>query len=99
MKIPKELLFGEVFERIREDFDFLIKCLDDSPKQEKELSEFVWDYLYSNSIVNLNEDSLIELYNELFILSEKIKFKTERKGYCFSDDDWFELKEIIDKYQ
>lgn len=99
MNIPKELLYEEIFERIREDFVFLIKCIEDSPEQETEVSEFVWDYLYSDSIINLNEDSLMELYNEVFLMSEKIKFKTERKGYFFSDDDWFELKEIIDKYQ
>lgn len=99
MNVPKELLFEEIFERIREDFVFLIKCIEDSPEQENELSEFVWDYLYSDSIINLSEGTLIELYNEIFLLSEKIKFKTERKGYFFTDDDWFDLKDIIDKYQ
>ncbi|WP_430794468.1 hypothetical protein, partial [Bacillus cereus] len=42
MEIPKKLILEEVYEKIKEDFVYIIECIENSPQQDKEDTEYVW---------------------------------------------------------
>lgn len=98
MKIPKELIYEEIFERINNDIVYIIGFIESSKEQEKEVSDFTWDWLYDGHFFKLEESLLISFWSEIFIFSEKLKTKSQKYGYEFTDDDWFEFKDILDKY-
>lgn len=47
----------------------------------------------------MSNEEIISLSNELFIFSERIKNKMMFKKYDFSDDDWYEFREILDEIE
>ncbi|OOR20559.1 hypothetical protein [Bacillus cereus] len=97
--IPKKLLLEEVYEKIKEDFVYIIECIENSPEQDKEVTEYVWQYLYGDTLYKLDDNQLIKLANSIFIFAQKVKFKLSKLDNVFSDDDWFELKDILDEYE
>lgn len=99
IQIPKKLVLEEVYEKIKEDFVYIIECIENSPKQDEEVTEYVWQYLYGDTFFKLDNNQLIELADSIFIFTQKLKFKLSRLGNIFSDDDWFELKDILDEYE
>ncbi|MES9667883.1 plasmid mobilization protein [Bacillus nitratireducens] len=99
MEIPKKLLLEEVYEKIKEDFVYIIECIENSPEQDKEVTEYVWQYLYGDTLFKLNDNQLIKLADSIFIFAQKLKFKLSKLDNVFSDDDWFELKDILDEYE
>jgi hypothetical protein len=68
-------------------------------KQETEIIDYVWQFLYSETLTEASENVLTNLSDSIFSFAEKLKIRQMKKGYIFSDEDWFELKEIIDKFQ
>lgn len=99
IKIPKKLVLEEVYEKIKEDFVYIIECIENSPEQDKTVTEYVWQYLYGDTLYKLDDDQLIKLADSIFIFAQKLKFKLSKLDNVFSDDDWFELKDILDEYE
>ncbi|PEI94090.1 hypothetical protein CN679_06250 [Bacillus pseudomycoides] len=99
IKIPKKLVLEEVYEKIKEDFIYIIECIENSPEQDMEVTEYVWQYLYGDTLYKLDDDQFIKLADSIFIFAQKLKFKLSKLDNIFSDDDWFELKDILDEYE
>ncbi len=99
IQIPKKLALEEVYEKIKEDFIYIIECIENSPKQDEEVTEYVWQYLYGDTLFKLDDNQLIELADSIFIFAQKLKFKLSKLDNVFEDDDWFELKDILDEYE
>ncbi|HDR8144137.1 TPA: hypothetical protein QC063_004418 [Bacillus cereus] len=99
IQIPKKLVLEEVYEKIKEDFVYIIECIENSPEQDKEVTEYVWQYLYGRTLYKLDGNQLIKMANSIFIFAQKLKFKLSKFDNIFEDDDWFELKDILDEYE
>ncbi|AUB67075.1 hypothetical protein CSW12_29860 (plasmid) [Bacillus cereus] len=99
MQIPKKLVLEEVYEKIKEDFIYIIESIENSPEQAKEVTEYVWQYLYGDTLYKLDDNQLIKLADSIFIFAQKLKFKLSKLDNVFEDDDWFELKDILDEYE
>ncbi|PEF43408.1 hypothetical protein CON22_26015 [Bacillus cereus] len=99
IKIPKKLILEEVYEKIKEDFVYIIECIENSPEQGMDVTEYVWQYLYGDTLYNLDVNQLIKFADCIFIFVQKVKFKLSKLGNIFSDNDWFELKDILDEYE
>ncbi|MEI3615387.1 MULTISPECIES: hypothetical protein [Bacillus cereus group] len=99
IKIPKKLVLEEVYEKIKEDFVYIIECIENSPEQDVEVTEYVWQYLYGDTLYKLDDNQLIKLADSIFIFAQKLKFKLSKLDNIFSDEDWFELKDILDEYE
>ncbi|MDA1774892.1 hypothetical protein PDJ95_26635 [Bacillus cereus] len=99
IQIPKKLALEEVYEKIKEDFIYIIECIENSPEQDEEVTEYVWQYLYGDTLFKLDDNQLIELADSIFICAQKLKFKLAKLDNVFEDDDWFELKDILDEYE
>ncbi|PFX36782.1 hypothetical protein COL32_27845 [Bacillus pseudomycoides] len=99
IKVPKKIVLEEVYEKIKEDFVYIIGCIENSPEQGAEFTEYVWQYLYGDTLYKLDDDQLIKLADNIFIFAQKLKFKLSKLDNVFSDDDWFELKDILDEYE
>ncbi|HDR8312437.1 TPA: hypothetical protein QC142_005813, partial [Bacillus cereus] len=96
IQIPKKLALEEVYEKVKEDFIYIIECIENSPEQDEEVTEYVWQYLYGDTLFKLDDKQLIELADSIFIFAQKLKFKLAKLDNVFEDDDWFELKDILD---
>ncbi|KAB2364234.1 hypothetical protein [Bacillus thuringiensis] len=99
IQIPKKLVLEEVYEKIKEDFVYIIECIENSPEQDKEVTEYVWQYLYGPTLYKVDDNQLIKMANSIFIFAQKLKFKLSKLDNVFEDDDWFELKDILDEYE
>ncbi|WP_242225120.1 hypothetical protein [Bacillus cereus group sp. BfR-BA-01380] len=99
IKIPKSLVLEEVYEKIKEDFVYIIECIENSPKQGAAFTEYVWKYLYGDTLYKLDDDQLIKMADSIFIFAQKLKFKLSKLDNVFSNEDWFELKDILDEYE
>lgn len=78
IQIPEKLVLEEVYEKIKEDFTYIIKCIENSPEQDKEVAEYVWQYLYGDTLYKLDDNQLIELADIIFIFAQKLKFKLSK---------------------
>ena len=45
----------EIYEQIKDDFHFIGEAIENSPEQEKEVAEYVWEYLYGETLFALDE--------------------------------------------
>lgn len=97
--VPLKVVLEEVFEQIKEDFLYIGEAIENSPKQEKEVAEYVWEYLYGDTLFELDKNKLIEFANKIFIFTQKLKMKLLKLDNVFDDDDWFSLKDILDEYE
>lgn len=97
--VPLKVVLEEVFEQIKEDFLYIGEVIENSPKQEKEVAEYVWEYLYGDTLFELDKNKLIEFANKIFIFTQKLKMKLLKLDNVFDDDDWFSLKDILDEYE
>ncbi|HHL0370959.1 TPA: hypothetical protein ACQZ5B_003114, partial [Listeria monocytogenes] len=59
----------------------------------------ILEYISGKTLFELNENRLIEFSNEIFIYTQKLKFKMVNLENQFDDDDWYELKDILDEYE
>lgn len=99
IKIPKELLLKEVYEMIRNNILYICNTIESSPDQEEGLSDYVYEYIFEDFLYNLNHDVLINFSDEIYLFTEKLKSKLIDVKKHFNDDDWWELKDILDKYE
>lgn len=99
LEIPKRFVLEEIYEGIKNDFLYLIEVIKKSPEQEEDVVEYLFEYLYGDTLFQLEDAALIAFSDELFSFIQKIKFKMMKLEYHFDDDDWFELKDILDEYE
>lgn len=99
LEIPKRFVLEKVYEGIKNDFLYLIEVIESSPEQEEDVVDYLFEYLYGDTLFQLENAELIAFSDELFSFTQKIKFKMMKLEYHFDDDDWFELKDILDEYE
>lgn len=99
LEVPKKFVIEEVYESVKNDFIFLIDCIKNSDDQEDEIAEYLFEYVYGETLFEISEKELIRFSDDIFKYVQKIKFKTINLDYNFTDDDWYELKEILDEYE
>lgn len=99
IEISKELVLEEVYEKIRNNILYICQMIDDSPEQEEGISDYAYEYLFDGVLFELDENRLIDFANDIYIFSEKVKMKLLKADNFFEDDDWFDLKDILDEYE
>lgn len=99
IEIPKKVLLEEIYEQIKNDFIFIVDAIDNSREQEKEVAEYIWEYLYGKTLFELDETKLIEFANKVFLFTQKLKIKLIKLDNVFDNEDWFNLKDILDEYE
>lgn len=99
LEIPKRFVLEKVYEGIKNDFLYLIEVIESSPEQEEDVVDYLFEYLYGDTLFQLENAELMAFSDELFSFTQKIKFKMMKLEYHFDDDDWFELKDILDEYE
>ncbi|MBD8590988.1 MULTISPECIES: hypothetical protein [Peribacillus] len=99
LEVPKKVVLEEVYEQIKDDFIYIVNAIEKSPKQDKDIEDYVWEYLYGDTTFSLDDERLIEFANDIFIYTQKLKMKLAKLDNIFDDDDWFSFKEILDEYE
>lgn len=99
MSIPKEVVLKEVYEQIRNNVLYIAKIIDDSPEQEDGIADYVYEFLFDDILFELNQETLIEFADEIYLFTEKMRMKMLNATNIFEDDDWYEFKEILDRYE
>lgn len=99
IKVPKELLFNEIYEQIQNNILYISTLIENSPEQEEGISDYVYEYFFDGVFFDLDEDDLIKFADEIYIFAERMKFKMLNINNFFDDDDWWDLKNILDKYE
>jgi|GEM_PF-2283749 len=99
IEISKEVLLEEIYEQIRNNVLYICQMIEDSPEQEEGISDYVYEYLFDSNLLELDEETLIEFANDIYMFSEKMKMKLLNVMNVFNDDDWYELKDILDEYE
>lgn len=97
--VPKNVVLEEVYERIKGDFIYIGQAIENSPEQDRDVEEYFWQYLYGDTLVKLDEKRLIEFADKIFLYTQKLKFKLLKIKNVFDDDDWYDLKDILDEYE
>lgn len=99
MDIPKKVVLEEVYEKIKDDIVYICEIISKSPSKNEGLDEYILEYINGKTLFELEDEKLIELSNEIFIYTQKLKFKMVNLDNQFNDDDWYELKDILDEYE
>ena len=97
--IPKKIVLEEVYEKIKDDVIYICEIIGKSPSKNEGLDDYILDYMNGKTLFELDEKKLIDFSNELFIYTQKLKFKLVKLDNQFTDDDWYELKDILDEYE
>jgi hypothetical protein len=97
--VPKKVVLEEIYEQIKDDFIYIGQAIENSPKQGKTIAEYFWRYLYGDTLFELEEKRLIEFADKIFLYTQKLKMKLLKLDNTFDDDDWFNLKDILDEYE
>ena len=99
MPVPKFVLLQDVYQNIHDSLVFITEMIQESKYQDEEIEEYLWIYLNSDFIKNLSDERLTEFSNRLLKYYENLKRKKLNLDYHFSDDDWFDLVDILDDYE
>ena len=97
--VPKEYLLQEIFESIKNIVLYICKMIEDSPEQEDGIADYVYEYLFESNILELGQENLVNFADEIYLFSEKIKMKLLNLTYIFEDEDWYEFKNILERYE
>lgn len=99
IEVPKQVLLEEIYEQIRNNFLYISQIVEDSPEQEEGISDYVYEYLFDGNLFDLKQEDLIDFANEIYLFAEKMKMKMLNVLNIFEDDDWFDFKDILEKYE
>lgn len=99
IRIPKKVALEEIYSSIKDDMIYLSDLIVNSPELDENFVDYLWQYLYGETLYNLADDKLIDLSDKLFIFTQKIKMKLLNLDNIFDEDDWDNLKEILDEYE
>lgn len=97
--VPKQVVLEEIYEQIKNNFIYIGQAIENSPKQSQSVANYFWRYLYGDTLFKLEEKRLIEFADKIFFYAEKLKMKLLKLDNIFDNDDWFNLKEILDEYE
>lgn len=97
--VPKKVVLEEIYEQIKDDFIYIGQAIENSPEQDQDIAEYFWHYLYGDTLFELDEKRLIEFADKIFFYTQKLKMKLLKLDSHFDDDDWFNLKDILDEYE
>ena len=97
--IPKKVVLEEIYEQIKDDFLYIGSAIENSPEQDQDIAKYFWQYLYGDTLFELDEKRLVEFADKIFIYTQKLKMKLLKLDNIFDDDDWFNLKDILDEYE
>lgn len=97
--VPKKVVLEEVYEKIKDDVVYICEIISKSPSKNEGLDEYILEYINGKTLFELEDNKLIELSNEIFMYTQKLKFKLVNLDNQFDDDDWYELKDILDEYE
>ncbi|MQQ79380.1 hypothetical protein GFV15_00020 [Lactococcus lactis] len=98
LPVPKAKLLKEVYKELREDFIFIIELIKDSKEIDDDLATYFIDSVLAGNVEKIEEGELISFYDEFELFSENIRIKTIDINYNFSENDWFKMKDILEKY-
>ena len=98
IEVPKKVILEEIYEQIKDDFIYIGEAIENSPEQDKEVAEYVWEYLYGDTLFELDEKRL-RFADKIFLYTQKLKMKLLKLDNIFDDEDWFNLKDILDEYE
>lgn len=99
LTVPKKILFDEVYNMIKEDVVYICDMIEKSPEQEEGVADYVYEYIFGETLFELEDDKLIEFADKIYLFTQRIKFKLVNPNACFSDEDWDDLKDILDEYE
>ncbi|MDO7486868.1 hypothetical protein Q5O89_15750 [Peribacillus frigoritolerans] len=99
IEVPKKVLLEEIYEQIKDDFIYIGQAVENSPEQDQDIAEYFWQYLYGDTLFELDEKRLIEFADRIFLYTQRLKMKLLKLDNIFDDDDWFDLKDILDEYE
>ena len=69
------------------------------PLADEMIEDYIWGYLYGKTLSSLSEIDLIKFSDSIYSFYEVLTIKKIKLDYQFSDDDWFELLDILDAYE
>src|SRR5690625_2562884 len=98
IEVPKEVILDEVYEQIRNNILYICQAIESSPEQEEGIADYVYEYMYDGLLYGLNEESLIDFANDIYLFTEKIKMKLLNVTNVFDDNNLMELKDILNEY-
>lgn len=98
LPVPKAKLLKELYKELREDFIFILELIKDSKEIDNDLATYFVDSVLAGNVEKIEESELISFYDEFEMFSENIRIKTIDINYNFSENDWFKMKDILDKY-
>jgi len=78
---------------------YICKTIEDSPEREEGIDEYVYEYLFDGVVLDLDRETLLDFANDIYMFTEKMKMKLLNVMNVFEDDDWWDLKEILDEYE
>ena len=85
---------------IRKTVGYICRIIQSSPLRDDGLDEYLWDYVNEGrTLRELTDERLIKFSNDLFFYTKKIERKMDVFSYEYDDDDWDELKVILDEYE
>lgn len=99
LPVPKRELLKETYEHIYDSLVFITELVRESKYQDEMIEEYIWGYLYGKTLSSLSEIDLIKFSDSIYSFYEVLKIKKIKLDYQFSDDDWFELLDILDAYE
>ena len=97
--IPKKIVLEKKKKKIKDDVIYICEIIGKSPSKNEGLDDYILDYINGKTLFELDDKKLIDFSNELFIYTQKLKFKLVKLDNQFTDDDWYELKDILDEYE
>lgn len=98
LPVPKAKILKELYKELREDFIFIIELIKDSKEIDDDLATYFIDSVLAGNVEKIEESELISFYDEFELFSENIRIKTIDINYNFSENDWFKMKDILEKY-
>lgn len=99
LDIPKKILLEEILEYLKDDLIYIYNIILNSRAKNDGLHDYLLDYMSGKTLFTLDDKLIVQFSDELFRYTQKLKFKLVNIEEDFNDDDWYELKDILDEYE
>lgn len=99
VRVPRKFLLKDILDSIKDDMLYLHEAISQSLDLDEGFSDYLWQYLYGRTLSEIENDKLVDLADKIYIFTEKMKYKLINHDIYFDEDDWDELKEILDEYE
>jgi len=99
LEVPLKYIYENILNDISDSLLLFIGYVEQSGFHQMWI-EYIYKFLYEKlNANNLSYDMLVEFSNELFFLLQKISTKLLNPKKKLEEDEFFLLKDIIDKYK